>query len=131
MGKRGNADFVGGVPISEKSTSFEKKDINFCTSSDVNASASALARFSISVFTSSLLMLVCWIEEGVGGNEVIVDELLNAAGTCAWRNQYAHLVGLRESTRSKQGGRADISQALFVLAVAAAPGLGQVIELSI
>ena len=57
-----------GVPISEKSTSFEKKDINFCTSSDVNASARALARFSTSVFTSSLPMLVCWIR-GVGGNE--------------------------------------------------------------
>src|SRR5271156_2966153 len=76
MGKQGNAEeecaegcHVGGVPISEKSTSFEKKDINFCTSSDVNASASALARFSISVFTSSLPMLVCWIGEGVGGNE--------------------------------------------------------------
>ena len=91
-------------------------------------------RLRASLSVSSRRRCPCWsagLEKVLEVMRVIVDELLNAAGTCAWRNQYAHLAGLRESTRSKQGGRADISQASFVLAVAAAPGLGQVIEPSI
>src|SRR5271154_6380282 len=111
-------------------------------------------RLRASLSVSSRRRRPCWsagLEKVLEVMRVMVDELLNAAGRCAWGNQYAHLAGLRaashttslavdarvcqgESTPSKQGGifgrsgRDDISHALFVSAVAAAPGLGQVIE---
>jgi hypothetical protein len=52
-------------------------------------------RFSISVFTSSLPMLVCWIAEGVGGNEGGGGRAVELGGNLCLGDLYAHIVGLR------------------------------------